>query len=86
MEAELRVKALTLEDLAKLDVTVDLATAGRAFGMGRTKANNLAKAEQFPCQVLQLGCRRVVTKVALLAALGYAPDLTPLAEPKNPAA
>lgn len=86
MEAELRVKALSPEELAALPVTVDIETAGLAWGMGRTKAQELAKRKKFPCQVLTVGCRRVVTKVALLASLGYAPDMTPLPETKDPAA
>jgi hypothetical protein len=58
------------DELLALPVTVDLVTAGRAFRMGRTKAYELARTDQFPCQVLPLGRRFVVTKSALLAALG----------------
>ena len=58
------------EELLALPVTVDLVTAGRAFRMGRTKAYELARDGEFPCQVLPLGRRFVVTKAALLAALG----------------
>lgn len=63
-------KPMTDEELLALPVTVDIETAGRAFGMGRTKAQELAKKGDFPCQVLPLGRRRVVTKAALLGALG----------------
>lgn len=58
------------DELLALPVTVDLVTAGRAFRMGRTKAYELARADKFPCPVLPLGKRFVVTKAALLAALG----------------
>ena len=58
------------EELLRLPVTVDLETAGRAFRMGRTKAYEQARAGEFPCQVLPSGRRFVVTKAALLAALG----------------
>lgn len=71
MEAELRVKALTEQELFDLPVTVDIETAGRGFGMGRTKAQKLAREDNFPCQVLPSGRSRIVTKVALLTALGY---------------
>lgn len=57
-------------ELLALPVTVDMETAGRAFGMGRTKAYEMARAGTFPCQVLPLGRRIVVTKSALLEALG----------------
>jgi hypothetical protein len=57
-------------ELLALPVTVKLETAGRAFGMGRTKAYELARAGKFPCPVLPLGRRIVVTKAALLNALG----------------
>jgi hypothetical protein len=57
-------------ELLALPVTVDMETAGRAFGMGRTKAYEMARAGTFPCPVLPLGRRIVVTKAALLKALG----------------
>lgn len=70
MEAELTVKRLTEDELLALPVTVDIETAGRGWGIGRTKSHELARSGDFPCQVLRLGRRRVVTKAALLAALG----------------
>jgi hypothetical protein len=57
-------------ELRALDTTVDMETAGRAFRMGRTKAYQLARNKKFPCEVLPLGHRFVVTKAALLRALG----------------
>lgn len=63
-------KPMTDAELAALDTTVDMETAGRAFRMGRTKAYQLARQEEFPCDVLPLGRRFVVTKAALLRALG----------------
>ena len=57
-------------EMLALPVTVDLPTAARAFGLGRTKAFELAHADKFPCPVLRLGKRLVVTKAALLRALG----------------
>lgn len=75
------------EELLALPVTVDLETAGRAFLMGRTKAYELARATEFPCQVLPSGRRFVVTKAALLAALGieWRPVVpSEVATPKEP--
>lgn len=61
---------LTKEEILALPPIIDLPTAGRAFGKGRTKSYELARADEFPCQVLPLGAHRfVVTKVALLKAL-----------------
>lgn len=59
------------EDLLALPVTVDVETAGRAFRMGKTKSNDLARAGKFPVEIRKLGKRRIVTKAALLTALGY---------------
>lgn len=63
-------KPMSEQELLALPVTVDVETAGRAFGMGKTKSNDLVRKGKFPVPVLPLGHRRVVTKAALLAALG----------------
>ena len=47
--------ALTRAELDRLPPVVDLATAGRALGIGRTKAYELARTGDFPCHVLRLG-------------------------------
>lgn len=62
---------LSEAEVLALDPVIDLPTAGRAFGLGRTTAYELARADRFPCDVLPLGRRFVVTKAALLKALGY---------------
>jgi hypothetical protein len=62
-----------------LPVSVDLETAGRAFGFGRTKAHELARAEEFPCPVKVFGKRYRVLRADLLAALGYASAAAPAA-------
>jgi hypothetical protein len=61
---------MTTAELLALDVTVDIVTAGRAFGLGRSKSYELAQLNDFPCPRLKLGSRYVVTKAALLKALG----------------
>lgn len=60
---------LTEEQVLALGPAVDLVTAGRAFGMGRTKSYELARTGKFPCPVLPLGHRFMVTKANLIKAL-----------------
>ena len=48
-------RALTLAEIAGLPAVTDLVTAGRALGIGRTKAYELARAGQFPCPVIRAG-------------------------------
>jgi hypothetical protein len=43
------------EEYASLPVSVDLETAGRAFGFGRTKSFELARLDEFPCRVIPVG-------------------------------
>jgi hypothetical protein len=64
------VKTLSAAELRDLPTAVDIVTAGRAFGIGRTKAHELARAGQFPVPVLRLGNSYRVTRAALLRALG----------------
>jgi len=64
---------MTHDELLALPVTVDLLTAGRAFGLGRDATYDLARREELPFRVLTLGRRKVVTRAALLVALGL-PD------------
>lgn len=60
---------LTTEEIQALPAAVDLVTAGLAFGMGRTKSYELARAGQFPCKVLPLGPKFIVPKAEILRAL-----------------
>jgi len=61
---------LTVDEVLALPASVDLGTAGRAFGLGKTKSYELARAGRFPCPMLQLGSSRVVARHHILAALG----------------
>jgi hypothetical protein len=65
---------MTHTELLDLPVSFDLATAGRAFGIGRAKAYELARTGRFPCKVLSVGATYRVTRSALLTALGIDPD------------
>jgi hypothetical protein len=67
------IKMSSAEVLA-LPVAVDLVTAGRALGLGRTLSYDLARAGKFPCPVLLLGERYRVTRADLLKTLGLDPE------------
>jgi hypothetical protein len=76
---------MTEAELLALPPAVDLVTAGRAFGIGRTKAFELARAGAFPVKVLQVGQKFRVPKTAILEALDVKP-LTSAARDPAPAA
>lgn len=76
------VKALSAAELRSLPVAVDLVTAGRGFGIGRTKSHELARAGAFPVPVLRLGNSYRVTRADLLRVLGE----SPAGEPEGPSA
>jgi hypothetical protein len=63
-------RALTLAELSSLPAVTDLVTAGRALGLGRTKAYELARAGQFPCPVIRAGKMWLVPTAGLLGLLG----------------
>jgi hypothetical protein len=64
--------------IAAPPAVTDLVTAGRALGLGRTKAHELARAGQFPCQVIRAGKAWLVPVVGLLTVLGLpAPARSP---------
>src|SRR5690242_19877499 len=65
---------MSMEELLSLPVSNDLVTAGRAFGLGRTKAFELAKAGKFPCRVLRVGKKYRVPRSAIFEALGIDPN------------
>ena len=77
---------MSLEELRKLPVSVDLATAGRAFGIGRTKAHELARSGEFPCRVLRVGAKYRVPRAAIFEALGFGPADRRTASPTGDAA
>ncbi|MGH3696698.1 MAG: DNA-binding protein [Pseudonocardiaceae bacterium] len=61
---------LTREQLLNLPTVVNLTTAARALGIGRTKAYELAQSRQFPCRVLRVGHSYHVPTTGLLELLG----------------
>jgi len=65
-----QVLRMTIEELLALPVSVDVPTAGRAFGMHRDTAYTAAREGSFPCPVLRVGSRYVVPRAGILRALG----------------
>lgn len=61
---------MTVEELHGLPVTIDLLTAAKAFGIGRTVAYSLARRNAFPCRVFRVGARYLVAREDLFRALG----------------
>ena len=61
--------------------TVDLMTAACALGLGRTKAYELAKHDEFPCRVIRIGDTYRVPTAGLLELLGVTAE-----EPRTAAA
>jgi hypothetical protein len=61
--------------------TVDLMTAARALGIGRTKAYELARHDEFPCPVIRVGEMYRIPTPGLLELLGVTAE-----EPRVPAA
>ncbi|GLW98802.1 helix-turn-helix domain-containing protein [Microtetraspora sp. NBRC 16547] len=60
---------LTLAQIQQLPAVVDLVTAGRALGLGRTKSYQLARTGEFPCRIIRIGKSYLVPTSALLALL-----------------
>lgn len=59
----------TPDEIRSWPATVDVPTAGRAFGLGRDESYRLARVGGFPVPVLRLGRFLRVTRGALLNAL-----------------
>jgi hypothetical protein len=60
----------TLEAIRHLGMTTDVETAASILGIGRTKAYELAKADEFPVPLIRVGRRYVVPVPAILRLLG----------------
>jgi hypothetical protein len=64
---------LSVADVQQLPAVVDLVTAGRTLGLGRTKTYQLARTGQFPCRVIRVGKTYLVPTAELLTLLGLNP-------------
>ena len=67
------MRPVTISQLRKT-ATVDLMTAAAALGLGRTKAYELARRDEFPCRVIRIGETYRVPTPGLLELLGVAPE------------
>lgn len=54
--------------------TVNLMTAASALGLGRTKAYELARRNEFPCRVIRIGDTYRIPTPGLLELLGASPE------------
>lgn len=67
----------TVDEIRAWPVTVDIQTAGSAFGIGRDQAYRLAHDGSFPVPVLRLGRYLRVTRASVLNALGIEDAVRP---------
>jgi len=72
-------RGFTRAELLALPVTVDIGTAARALGLGRSSGYELARRDEFPCRVLHVGSSYRVPTAELLRVLGIEPDERPAA-------
>jgi hypothetical protein len=72
-------KALSIEEVLALPASIDVETAGRAVGIGRTTAHSLARRGEFPCKVHRIGSMYRVTRTDLLRFLGIHDPAVPSA-------
>ena len=74
-------------DLHRLPSVVDITTAGKALGLSRTRAYELAKRGEFPCRVIRIGETYRVPTPELLKLLGIEPARpgasAPIPEPRS---
>ncbi|MEU8164900.1 helix-turn-helix domain-containing protein [Micromonospora sp. NPDC049004] len=59
----------TIDAVRDLGVTTDVETAAAILGIGRTKAYELAKTNEFPVRLLRIGRRYLVPVHAILKLL-----------------
>lgn len=66
-------EGFTLAEILALPVVVDVTTAARALGLGRSTAYELARRDEFPCPVLRVGSSYRIPTAGLLRLLGIEP-------------
>jgi hypothetical protein len=74
---------LTFQQLYDLPAVVDLMTAARALGIGRSKAHQLASTGEFPCRIIRIGTHYNVPTADLLKVLGVTPVPLPRVTTEN---
>lgn len=63
-------RGMNRDELLALPAAIDVPTAGRALGIGRNKAFELARRGDFPVRVLRLGNSYRVPTAEVLKTLG----------------
>ena len=76
---------LTRAELLALPAVVDVATAARALGLGRSTAYELARRGELPCRVLHIGSSYRIPTADLLRVLGIDPAPVNESAPKSAA-
>lgn len=61
---------MTLAELLAMPVMVDIGTAARILGLGRSTGYELVRRGEFPCRVLRVGSSYRVPTAELLRLLG----------------
>lgn len=67
---------LTVAEVLALPASIDIVTAGRALGLGRTTAYALARSGDFPVAVIKAGGVYRVSTARLLHVLQITPENT----------
>lgn len=67
-------RGMQIAELLALPVMVNLDTANRALGIGRTKGFALARTGQYPVPLKRIGNEYRVARADLLAYLGIDPN------------
>ena len=67
-------EGLTRAEILALPVVVDVSTAARALGLGRSTAYELARRDEFPCRVIRVGSSYRIPTAELLRVLGIEPS------------
>jgi excisionase family DNA binding protein len=66
-------EGVTRAEILALPVVVDVTTAARALGLGRSTAYELARRDEFPCRVIRVGNSYRIPTADLLRVLGIEP-------------
>lgn len=67
------VQVPTVDEIRSWPVTVDVLTAGRAFGLGRDQSYRMARDGSFPVPILRMGRSLRVSSAAVMRFLDIDP-------------
>jgi len=67
---EPRTRTMSTKEVLDLPAAIDILTACRILGIGRTTGYGLAKRGEFPCRVVPIGRQYRVPTAELLSLLG----------------